>query len=84
MNRHSLLVSAVVIIAVALGSVVPGQIPAQPLEEILSSADPGLPVTAYDPVRNDEDVENQWFGDSEAADADVALGMGGGTVGTGQ
>ncbi|MQX36411.1 TolC family outer membrane protein [Roseospira navarrensis] len=43
----------------------------------LTAADLGLPVTMYDPVRNYEDVKDQWFGGSEAADADAALGTGG-------
>ncbi|MBB4286721.1 TolC family outer membrane protein [Roseospira goensis] len=34
-----------------------------------------LPVEPYDPTQNYEDVQDQWFGGSAAADADAALGL---------
>jgi len=43
-----------------------------------------LPVTLYDPVANYEDTSGQWFGGSDAADADAALGLDGDPATTGQ
>ncbi|MBB4265003.1 TolC family outer membrane protein [Roseospira visakhapatnamensis] len=36
-----------------------------------------LPVTLYDPTANYKEVRDQWFGSSDAADGDAALGLGG-------
>jgi len=42
----------------------------------LTAANMNLPVSLYDPVANYDSVQDQWFGGSNAADADAALGFG--------
>lgn len=41
----------------------------------MTARDLGLPVDLYDPTLNYEDVRDQWFGGTTAADADAALGL---------
>lgn len=41
----------------------------------LTAASLDLPVSLYDPVANYENTRGQWFGGSDAADADAALGL---------
>ncbi|KAA5606977.1 TolC family outer membrane protein [Roseospira marina] len=40
----------------------------------MTAADLNLPVSLYDPIENYENVRDQWFGGTDAADADAALG----------